>query len=75
MHADLRELTYDVRLQAGEELSLPSDASKVVGPGCWRITIEPSQGESLTSAVRDHSALLNSYEPQDDGLYDDYPTG
>jgi hypothetical protein len=26
-------------------------------------------------AARDHSAFLNSYAPQDEGLYDDTPTG
>ena len=30
---------------------------------------EPATGKSQ-EAVRDHSAFLNSYDPQDEGLYD-----
>ncbi len=29
----------------------------------------------LTIFVRDHSAFLNSYSPQDEGLYDDVAAG
>jgi len=32
--------------------------------------IQPATDKSQT-AVRDHSAFLNSYAPQDEGLYDD----
>jgi len=32
--------------------------------------IEPSAGDSR-AATRNHSAFLNSYCPQDEGLYDD----
>ena len=32
--------------------------------------IKPATGKSQ-EAVRDHSAFLNSYAPQDEGLYDD----
>jgi predicted DNA-binding antitoxin AbrB/MazE fold protein len=31
--------------------------------------------ETLKTPVRDHSALLNSYAPEDEGLYDAHPTG
>lgn len=34
-----------------------------------------NKGESLvseTTVVRNHSALLNGYTPEDEGLYDDY---
>lgn len=31
--------------------------------------------EAASEPARDHSAFLNSYVPEDEGLYDDYPTG
>ena len=70
MQANLQELVYEIELAPGEVLSIPTDASQVVGPGTWRIRIEPA-----ATSVRDHSAFLNSYSPDDEGLYDDYPTG
>jgi hypothetical protein len=30
---------------------------------------------AASMAARDHSAFLNSYAPQDEGLYDDTPAG
>ena len=35
--------------------------------------IEPARDKGQ-GAARDHSAFLNSYVPQDEGLYDDAPT-
>jgi predicted DNA-binding antitoxin AbrB/MazE fold protein len=34
-----------------------------------------ASGESKGGPVRDHSAFLNSYAPEDEGLYDDYSAG
>jgi hypothetical protein len=31
--------------------------------------------EGASSAIRNHSAFLNSYSPQDEGLYDDAAAG
>ena len=31
-----------------------------------------AEGRSQDDLVRDHSAFLNSYAPEDEGLYDDY---
>jgi predicted DNA-binding antitoxin AbrB/MazE fold protein len=31
--------------------------------------------ENIAAIVRDHSAFLNSYAPEDEGLYDDYSAG
>jgi len=67
MESNLTEITYDIELQAGESLSLPAAMSKIVGPGHWQVTIKPAQDE-----IRVHSAFLNSYAPEDEGLYDDY---
>ena len=32
------------------------------------------QLEAMVPTVRQHDAFLNSYAPEDEGLYDDYPT-
>jgi len=39
-----------------------------------RLAISPAAGDQRQSVVRDHSAFLNSYAPQDEGLYDDAAT-
>jgi hypothetical protein len=59
------QLTYKVELHEGERLRLPESLVASVGPGRWRISIQPS-------AMRDHKAFLNSYAPEDEGLYDGY---
>jgi hypothetical protein len=35
----------------------------------------PQPGKKNPAATRDHSAFLNSYCPQDEGLYDDAAAG
>ncbi len=75
METKLTELTYDVELRPGEPLSLPKDAAAIVGPGHWLVSIRPANAAAGTGLVRDHAAFLNSYAPEDEGLYDDYPAG
>lgn len=58
----LVNLTYEIELESGEELTLPESLNAHISAGRWPITI-----------FRSHSAFLNSYAPQDEGLYDDYP--
>lgn len=36
-----------------------------------QLEIAPQATDNGQAAVRDHSAFLNSYDPQDEGLYDD----
>jgi hypothetical protein len=36
-----------------------------------RLEIPPSATDKSQTVLRDHSAFLNSYVPQDEGLYDD----
>jgi len=36
-----------------------------------QLEISPLATDNSQAAVRDHSAFLNSYAPQDEGLYDD----
>jgi hypothetical protein len=69
MKDQLVRLTYEIELQPGEELRLPEALLANIGPGRWRLTIQPVRRRP----TRDHSAFLNSYAPQDEGLYDAYP--
>jgi hypothetical protein len=73
MQSRVTEITYDVHLQPGEPLVLPKDAADIVGPGHWLVSIRPA--DIVGGRIRDHSALLNSYVPEDEGLYDDYSAG
>lgn len=71
MQSKITEITYDVKLQPGEAVALPEGIKNIVGPGHWVVSIKPAgNGE-----VRDHTAFLNSYGPEDEGLYDDYSAG
>jgi hypothetical protein len=69
------ELAYDIQLQLGEALSLPKEAAKIVGPGHWLVSIRPVDHAAKEPTYRDHAAFLNSYAPEDEGLYDDYSAG
>jgi hypothetical protein len=69
----MTQLNFDVELLPGETLTLPESVANRVGPGRWRIIIVPLKEEVATSAVRGHTAFLNGYAPEDEGLYDDYP--
>ena len=40
-----------------------------------QLEVAPSAVANGRMAARDHSAFLNSYAPQDEGLYDDTPAG
>ncbi|MDJ0579675.1 hypothetical protein [Crocosphaera sp.] len=35
---------------------------------------EVTESASLINTTRNHQAFLNGYSPEDEGLYDDYPT-
>lgn len=75
MRVDLVSLTYEIELGPGEKLALPESLLGTLGPGRWRLTIQPADGEESTGPIRDHSAFLHSYVAEDEGLYDDYPAG
>ncbi len=74
MQSSLVNLTYEIELKEGEELSLPKDAARQIKPGRWLISIRPADAESDDLKVRGHGAFLNSCAEEDEGLYDDYPT-
>ena len=40
-----------------------------------QLEVSPSANDNSLMAARDHSAFLNSYAPQDEGLYDDAAAG
>ena len=67
MKSNVVSLTYEIELQPGEELSLPESLVKSLGAGRWLITVRSLSASSL----RDHNAFLESYAPEDEGLYDD----
>ena len=67
------ELRCEIDLQPGEQLRLPPAVVDRVGPGHWLVTITPLPPTATPGPVRDHTAFLNSYVEEDEGLYDDYP--
>lgn len=67
------QLTCEIELGPGEEFRLPPALVENVGPGHWLVTITSLPPTAPETPVRDHTALLNSYVAEDEGLYDDYP--
>lgn len=76
MQSNLLNLTYEVALEPGEKLTLPQALLDSIGTGRWLITIQPfamaTAAPTINDSIRDHSAFLNSYAPEDEGLYDEY---
>ena len=68
MKEQMVHLAYEVELRPGEKLALPPSLIESVGVGRWLITVQP-----VSTSVRGHGGLLNSYAPEDEGLYDDAP--
>jgi hypothetical protein len=48
-------LTYEIEIQPGETLRLPDALVASVGPGRWRLTVQPVR----TRPARRHAAFLN----------------
>lgn len=71
MQANPVNLTYEIELSPGEKLSLPQALIDSIGPGRWLVTIRPTMTTVVAQPIRDHRAFLNSYAPEDEGLYDD----
>lgn len=67
------ELTFAVEVSPGAKLALPPEVVDRVGAGHWQITIRLLD-DSVVPESRGHTAFLNGYAPEDEGLYDDYPT-
>jgi hypothetical protein len=71
MQSEVVSLTVEVELEPGEKLVLPEAVVAAISAGRWRITFQPLLATAGAAPVRDHSAFLNSYAPEDEGLYDD----
>ena len=69
MQNQVIRLTYEIELQRGETLRLPEELVASIGPGRWRLTVQPVRWRP----TRSHIAFLNGYAPEDEGLYDAYP--
>jgi hypothetical protein len=67
------QLTCEIELGPGEEFRLPRALLENLRPGHWLVTITPLPSTATSEPTRDHTALLNSYVAEDEGLYDDYP--
>lgn len=72
MRSQSNKLTYEIDLQPGELLALPPELTASIGAGRWLVTIQPAASPSVSLLTRSHDAFLNSYAPEDEGLYDDY---
>ena len=70
MKNELINLMYEIDLQPGEKLALPESLVNVVGAGRWLVTVRPLDQPDLSVPIRNHNAFLNSYAPEDEGLYD-----
>lgn len=64
-------LTCEIELKPGEKLILPAQIADSIGPGRWLVTVQNIA--PAAEVPRRHSAFLNGYSPEDEGLYDDYP--
>jgi hypothetical protein len=72
MRSQVVQIAVTVELQPGEKLALPTEIVESIGAGRWLITLQPAPTEN---GLRDHSAFLKSYGPEDEGLYDDVERG
>ena len=68
MKSQLLQLAFEIELQDGEKLTIPSSIIEEIGKGKWLITIQPKS----QTGDHAHDAFLKSYSPEDEGLYDDY---
>jgi hypothetical protein len=70
MTQPLKGVICEVEVKPGQKLTLPEEVVNRLAPGKYSIAIIPTE-ELSERPIRDHSALLNGYSPEDEGLYDD----
>ena len=63
----LMNLTYEIEIAPGEKLVLPQSLLDSISAGRWVVSFKPAAPASM----RSHAAFLNSFAPEDEGLYDD----
>ena len=61
------KLSCEIDLVPGESLALPQSLPESMGPGRWRVIVQPIP----PARHRGHGAFLQSFVPEDEGLYDD----
>ena len=71
MSGSSKSLSFEIDVHPGEKLTLPTSLVESVGAGRWIVTFEPV--DIARTPVRNHSAFLSGYAPEDEGLYDDNP--
>jgi hypothetical protein len=74
MQSNLVSLTYEIEIRPGDKLELPEALVKGVGPGRWVLNVRPAGRAGLRRKYLGQNGFLNSYAPEDEGLYDDGPT-
>jgi hypothetical protein len=72
MQSKVTEISCAIELRTGEALRLPDEIVQIIGPGRWLVSIRPADHVATNCTIRDHSAFLNSFAPEDEKLYDDY---
>lgn len=72
MHSNLLDLTFEIEVKEDEAFALPEALVRAIGTGRWLISVHPL--DKIVAPLRNHAAFLRSYAPEDDGLYDDYPS-
>ncbi len=70
MKDTLINLTYEIEIRPGEKFTLPQAIMDSIGPGRWLINVRPAFPSPSFPSARDRRAFLNSYAPEDEGLYD-----
>jgi hypothetical protein len=75
MQGQLVSLAYEIDLHPGERAEVPADLLECLGPGKWLITVRPVNRMPSPVPFLGQTAFLNSYGPEDEGLYDDLPAG
>lgn len=66
-------MTFEIDLQPGEKLGLPQALVESIGAGRWILTVRPANRPQTLDPIRSHQGFLNSYSPEDEGLYDADP--
>jgi hypothetical protein len=74
MKSNLLDLTFEIEVQEDEALALPEALVRAIGTGRWIISIQPLNVSTAPARWRSHAAFLHSYAPEDEGLYDEYPS-
>lgn len=72
MKQNLVNLVWEIEIGPDERLSFPQELIDIVSTGRWLVSISPAD-RGQPAPTRDHSAFLQSYSPEDDALYENYP--